>query len=429
MTKNARRQPSLSFDTLLQRRAYRVYLAIKLLSAILLFAAFAVDSLYFVVDAHLDPLQLVLVGTTLEVTIFLFEVPTGVVADTVSRRLSVIIGMALIGLGWLVQGLLPVFWAILLSQVVWGLGVTFNSGALEAWIADEIGPDRSDQTFLRGAQFHQAGAILGIIMGTALGAIFTALPLVVSGLLFLVLAGGLAAFMPEHGFKPAQNGERVTWKTMAGTLRSGLKLVRGHPVLIAIFLISLFYGLYSEGFDRLWVAHMLERFTFPLFKPVVWFGILQGAAMLLAAGVIEWVKRRLDTGKVHQLLRTLLLTSGLLVLSLAGFAVVRSLWSSIGLFILITILRETNYPLFTAWTNRHLESQTRATVLSMTSLVDAVGQIGGGPWVGWIARQVSMQAALLTSAGLLSPVLAILGRRLKLEDGKASGQPALAEKG
>jgi DHA3 family tetracycline resistance protein-like MFS transporter len=115
------------------------------------------------------------------------------------------------------------------------------------------------------------------------------------------------------------------------------------------------------------------------------------------------------------LLRILILTSGLLVLSLAGFAAVRSLWLSIGLFILITILRETNYPLFTAWTNRHLESQTRATVLSMTSLVDAVGQIGGGPWVGWIARQVSMQTALLTSAGLLSPVLLVLGRLLKFE--------------
>ena len=415
MQTTARRQPPLSFDNPLQRRAYRVYMAIKLLSGLLLFAAFAVDSLYFVVEAQLDPLQLVLVGTTLEITIFLFEVPTGVVADTISRRLSVIIGTVLIGLGWLLQGLLPVFWAILAAQVIWGLGITFNSGALEAWVSDEVGIQRSDHAFLRGAQFHQVGAIFGIALGTALGSISIALPLVVSGALFLLLAAGLMIAMPENGFSPAQNGERTSWKNMLVTLRSGVKLVRGRPVLLSIFLLSLFYGLYSEGFDRLWVAHMLERFTFPHFQPVVWFGILQGAAMLLSAGVIEWVKRRLDTGQLSHLLRILILTSGLLVLSLAGFAAVRSLWLSIGLFILITILRETNYPLFTAWTNRHLESQTRATVLSMTSLVDAVGQIGGGPWVGWIARQVSMQTALLTSAGLLSPVLLVLGRLLKFE--------------
>ncbi len=204
---------------------------------------------------------------------------------------------------------------------------------------------------------------------------------------------------------------------MTSTFRSGLKLVRGRPVLLAILLISLFYGLYSEGFDRLWVAHMLERFTFPFFKPVVWFGIIQGAAMLLAAGVIEWVKRRLGTGQIHKLVRTLLVTSVLLVVSLAGFALVKDIWFSMGLFVLITVLRETNYPLFTAWTNRHLELQSRATVLSMVSLVDAVGQIGGGPWVGWIANQVSMQAALLTSTGLLSPVLFILGKRVKNENG------------
>jgi len=398
-------------------RAYRVYLAFQFINAALLYTAFVVDSLFFVVEANLNPLQLVLVGTALEVTVFLFEVPTGVVADTISRRLSVIIGTVLIGLGWLMQGLLPVFWAILLAQLVWGLGVTFNSGALQAWIADEVGVEHSDGAFLRGAQFQQIGAIFGIIFGTLLGTVFTALPLIVSGVLFLLLAAGLMAVMPENGFSPASNGERTSWKNMTGVFHSGTKLVRSQPVLLAILMLSLFYGLYSEGLDRLWVAHMLERFDFPLFKPVVWFGIIQGAAMLLAAGVIEWVKRRLDTGHIHKLVRTLLLTSALLVISLAGFALVRDLWFSMGLFILITVLRETNYPLFTAWTNRHLESHSRATVLSMVSLVDAVGQIGGGPWVGWIANQVSMQAALLTSTGLLSPVLLILGKRVKNENG------------
>jgi len=95
---------------------------------------FTASSVYQITMVGLTPLQLVLVGTTLEVTAFVFEIPTGVVADIYSRRLSVIIGTFLFGLGFLVEGLFPLFWVVLLSQVIWGLGWTFISGAHEAWI-------------------------------------------------------------------------------------------------------------------------------------------------------------------------------------------------------------------------------------------------------------------------------------------------------
>jgi DHA3 family tetracycline resistance protein-like MFS transporter len=52
---------------------------------------------------------LVLVGTVLEPSVFIFEIPTGIVADVYSRRLSIIIGQVLIGLGFMVEGLFPVF--------------------------------------------------------------------------------------------------------------------------------------------------------------------------------------------------------------------------------------------------------------------------------------------------------------------------------
>ena len=108
---------------------------------------FTASSIYQVTVAGLTPLQLVLVGTTLELSVFIFEIPTGVVADVYSRRLSIIIGMFLIGLGFLVEGTFPIFWAILLAQVLWGVGYTFTSGATEAWITDEIGEAAAGQGF------------------------------------------------------------------------------------------------------------------------------------------------------------------------------------------------------------------------------------------------------------------------------------------
>ncbi|MBI4675532.1 MAG: hypothetical protein HY741_28140 [Chloroflexi bacterium] len=81
--------------------------------------------LYQVQTVGLNPFQLVLVGTVLEFTAFVAEVPTGILADVYSRRLSILIGFVLVGLGFIVEGSIPQFWSVLLAQVIWGVGATF----------------------------------------------------------------------------------------------------------------------------------------------------------------------------------------------------------------------------------------------------------------------------------------------------------------
>ena len=117
----------------------RVYLT---LSATLSFAftlAFTLQGLYFVTVAKLDPLQLLLIGATLEGAAFLLEVPTGVVADVYSRRCSVILGCLCLGIAMVLVAAFPIFWALLLTQVVSAAGYTFLSGAQQAWLADLVG--------------------------------------------------------------------------------------------------------------------------------------------------------------------------------------------------------------------------------------------------------------------------------------------------
>ena len=103
--------------------AYRLYLFMMAAQAGALTLVFTVNLVYQVQVVGLNPLQLVLVGTTLELTAFLFEIPTGVVADLRSRRLSVIIGFALLGAGFLLEGALPLFESLLVAQVIMGLGL------------------------------------------------------------------------------------------------------------------------------------------------------------------------------------------------------------------------------------------------------------------------------------------------------------------
>ena len=143
-----------------------MYLFSEFTVALLFSMIFTVDAVYQVSMVGLNALQLVLVGTTLEISAFVFEIPTGVVADVFSRRLSIIIGMFIMGLGFVVEGSFPFFVPILLAQVLWGLGYTFTSGATEAWIADEVGEERSGQAFLRAGQIGTIGSLIGIVPGT-----------------------------------------------------------------------------------------------------------------------------------------------------------------------------------------------------------------------------------------------------------------------
>ena len=115
------------------------------------------SGIYLITDVGLGPFQLVLVGSVLEGSVLLFEVPTGVVADAVSRRLSVLIGTFLTGVGFLMYAV-PSFPVVLLGQVVWGVGATFISGANVAWLVDEIGEDAARPLFLQASQVAQAWA-------------------------------------------------------------------------------------------------------------------------------------------------------------------------------------------------------------------------------------------------------------------------------
>src|SRR5205814_9538745 len=112
--------------------AYRAYLILEGGIGFAFSLIVTVNLVWQAQAAALNPLELVLVGTVLEATALVSEVPTGIVADVYSRRLSIIIGVVLMGSGFLIEGMFPRFDAILLAQVVWGLGATFLSGATQA---------------------------------------------------------------------------------------------------------------------------------------------------------------------------------------------------------------------------------------------------------------------------------------------------------
>ena len=390
-----------------------VYLFIEVAASIFFPMIFVASSLYQVTVAGLSPMQLVLVGTTLEISAFVFEIPTGVVADIYSRRLSIIIGYLLMGLGFLVEGFFPAFVPILLAQVIWGLGYTFTSGASQAWISDEIGEGKANKLFLRAASVGLYASLIGMALAAIVGGENIALPIRWGGLGIVLIGVVLALTMPETGFKPTPSEDRNTWEQMAHTFKEGVTTVRSRPRLKTILWIGLFYGLYSEGFDRLWVKHIIDTFELPaLFagNQVAFFSALKAVGTVATILIMRPIEKNLDTSQPQSIGRAMLLVIGLISAGLLGFAFSPVLGLTLGAFLLIMILRKIAVPLYTSWVNQKLNSGTRATVLSISSQVDAIGQVAGGPSVGLVAKLVSVVAALATSGLLLSPALFLVRR-------------------
>ena len=370
-------------------------------------------SVYQIIEARLDPFELVLMGTVLEGTVLVFEVPTGIVADSISRRTSIIIGMFIVGGGFMLMGVVTSFPLLAASQAIWGLGYTFTSGADIAWITDEVGEKEAARLYLRGSQWAQFAALFGIAGSIGLAILALGLPLLVAGLLHVALGIALIIVMPEHGFKRPEKA-RLRHSTGA-TVRDSLGTIKRRPVLLLIFAVAAIHGISTEGFDRLSYALLIRDVTLPSLgglDPLVWFGVIGAGGLLLGMGGAEYVKRRVDVTSHRGASRTLLLIDSALTLTVVLFALTVGLLPAIGLIWIEGLFREVREPVFSAWVNQGLDSRSRATVNSMGSQVDALGQVGGGPFIGLLAVARSVQAAIIAAGLLRLPAIALYAKTL-----------------
>jgi MFS transporter, DHA3 family, tetracycline resistance protein len=394
--------------------AYRAWLWICLIGSFCNSLIFTVTAVYFVKEVGLNPFQLVFVGTVMELTIFLFEVPTGAVADAFGRKISVIISTILCGGAFLVVGGSRLFATVLLGYVIWGVGATFASGALEAWIVDESEGKDLDRVFLRGGQIGAVGSFLGIILSITLASISLALPLLTGGALQIL--GGIALFylMPETRFHPEPKSSVNRWTDLQNTLRSGVGIVRRTPLLVRVLCIAASFGMFTEGLDRLWEAHFLTNFGFPSLgdlDPVVWFGIIGCCGLCLSYFASGYAARRPPRSR-HDSVMMLIVLDGVLFLCAFGFALATNFFMALVFYLAAATARSLDRPIFAAWLNQDIPSSQRATVLSIVNQSDAVGQWVGGPVIGAFGTFFSLRAALSLGAFTLVPAVWLYIRTL-----------------
>ncbi|MGB6453302.1 MAG: MFS transporter [Streptosporangiaceae bacterium] len=426
-----------------QLSPYPLYLILESGTAFLTGISYATVTVYWVTVGKLNPLQLLLLGTALELSYFVFQLPTGLLADLVSRRLCVLTGLFIVGVAQVMASLSASYVNLISAWVVLGIGAALNNGAQEAWIADELSAELGDHkmtgVYLRATQLGLIATVAGSLLSGVIALAGLEWPLRVGGALTCLLAMAAAVVMPERHFdRPAAAAgvrriARQSARMLADQTRSARRAIVAVPGLVLLLGMTLFIGLWSESFDRLWGAFLLRDIAFPRLDgihPAMWFSLLAAVAAIAGLGATQLAKRRterLGPDSVVGSLLVLTLAIGAAVVTMAtacGFAVV------VGGYVVVSVLRPVLYPLVSGWMVGRIEPAVRATVLSAQDMFDSAGQIVGGPIIGVIGTWASIRIGLLAGAAALGPAAACIiaaSRRIMPRTSATGGDAEAAE--
>ena len=360
-------------------------------------------ALYLVVVAGLTPVELVLIGVFQGVTVLLTEVPAGVLADAVSRRLSLVIGHVVMGAGMAMAGFVTAFPLLVVSQCLWGLGWAFSSGADVAWLTDELDrPDIIDRVLVAQARWDLTGNAAGIAaFGTLAWATTLSTAIVAAGLAMMALGLVTVARWPEHGFVPADAGRR--WHQSRSILRRGLAQARVDRVFQVVLLATLLVNGAGVAYGRLRENRLVALGMPTAPDPIVWFAAISLVGVGLGALVLRFVEARITGAGVAQ--RTYVLScvvgcAGLLLFAHAPDTATAVAGTLLVSGIAFPVIRTAGV----VWINRRATSAVRATVHSLLSQAEHIGEIILGVTLALLSGLASSTVALTGSAAIFAIV-------------------------
>lgn len=376
----------------------------------------------FLLDAGLSNVEAFAANAIYTLGLVLFEIPTGMIADTWGRRTSYLIGAAV----QLVATLLYVwmwytsgpFWGWAIASLLYGCGYTFFSGALEAWLVDALahtGYARDlDSIFAQNQIVTGATMLLGTITGGFIAQYATlGTPYLVRAALHLTSFGVAFALMKDVGFT---RGDVTRFTTQVATLaRAGWKYGLVNPRVRWVVLAAPFYM--GTGFYGFYAAqpYLLELYGDPHALGIAGIAAAGVAGTQVVGGfLVPWIRKRVPQ-RTHILFAAAMLTStSLLLMGLVRvFAVV------IALLVLWAIAFAATTPVRQSYINSLIPSRERATVLSFDSMVSSVGGVAFQPLLGLVADRSGYAASYLVSGSIAALGLPFLwlARRCSPERG------------
>ena len=408
------------------RTVQRVYLTLTLFNTLAASFIWGINTL-FLLDAGLSATAAFTANALFTAGMVLFEVPTGVVADTWGRRASYLLGSVTLAVStvlyWLAWQAEAPFWAWAVTSVLLGLGFTFFSGATEAWLVDALKftgfKGNLESVFAKGQIVGGVAMLSGSVLG-GLVAQWTNLgvPYLLRGLALLVTFVVAFLYMRDWGFvpKPGKHPVREMGQVVRGSVRYGLG---NRPVRWMMLAAPFTFGVGIYAFYAM-QPYLLELYGDEQAYSIAGLAAAIIAGAQIAGGMIAPQVRRLFRNRTSALLAGLVIEVGLL--TLLGLAT--AFWVAVGLLVLWGLTAAASLPIRQAYINGLIPSEQRATVLSFDNLLGSSGGVVIQPVLGKAADVWSYSTSYLVGAAfqLLAVPFTILARREH-----ASSDPVVTE--
>jgi MFS family permease len=417
------------------RSIQRTYLTLMLGNTLAASLIWGINTI-FLLDAGLNNVEAFTANAFFTAGMVIFEVPTGIVADTIGRRMSYLLGtLTLSGASllyvmlWQIEG--P-FWEWAIVSLLLGLGFTFFSGAVEAWLVDALkATDYKgdlETVFGRGQIVTGIGMLTGSVAGGFLAQqVSLGFPFVLRAVILLVMFVAAFRLMHDVGFAPEKGGRPLAEmkKIASNSIDYGWRV----PAVKWLMVEALFTG--GVG---IYAFYALQPYLLELYgDPTAYQVAGLAAAIVAGAQILGGIAAPRIRGLFHRRTSALLLMAGLSVVNLVLIGTVESFWPVIGFTTIWALLFAATMPIRQTYINGMIPSRQRATILSFDSMMSSTGGVWAQPVLGKAADAYGYGTSYLFSAGIAAfaiPFLALSRRQnapadtLEITEAEAVPQPA-----
>ena len=370
----------------------------------------------FLLDAGLNNVQAFAANAFFTAGMVLFEVPTGVVADTWGRRTSYLLGTITLAASTLLYYLLwetsAPFWQWAVVSVLIGLGFTFFSGAVEAWLVDALRASDYDGPLEKVLGRGQMVAGVAMLAGSVAGGVIAqatslGVPFLMRVGVLLVMFAVAARLMRDVGFTPerSQGALRETRAILDASIEHGLK----NPPVRWVMLAAPFgagVGIYT--------FYALQPFLLELYGDPEAYSIAGLAAAIVAGSqVLGGFAAPKIRGLFRKRTSALVLATGVSATVLALLGLIDTFWLALALLVVWGLMFAAAMPIRQAYLNDMIPSRQRATVLSFDSLMGNTGGVVIQPVLGRAADVYSYSTSFVIGAAfqLVAAPFFLLSRR------------------
>jgi MFS family permease len=395
------------------RRVQSVYLVLLLLHTLAASFIWGINTL-FLLDAGLTNTQAFAANAFFTAGQVLFEVPTGVVADTRGRRLSYLLGTLTLALSTVLYfyqwKLSAPFWAWALSSALLGLGFTFFSGAVQAWLVDALtftGFFRDGgklEAVLAKGEIVEGVAMLGgsIAGGVIAQATNLGVPYILRAIVLAITFVCAFVMMRDLGFKPSRGRSVIT--EARDVLRGAIVHGLGNRPVRWVMLEGLF-----TGGVLIYAFYAMQPYLLELWGNEKAYAIAGLAAAIVAGAQIAGGLLVPYLGRTFRRRTTILLAGTVLSTAmLATIGLIPRFWPVVVLLVVWGLMFAAITPVRQAYLNALIESRQRATVLSFDSMLASTGAVVAQPILGRVADVWSYPASYVASAAIQSLALPFL---------------------